>query len=82
MPHCTWPRLRISLIIGKKEGKVNLQNTAWQLTQSLFCLRCAWKGKTIAAAHELDATLITGDPELEQLEGQIKLEKLSRTKRS
>jgi hypothetical protein len=35
-----------------------------------------------AAAHELDATLITGDPELEQLEGQIKLEKLSRTKRS
>ena len=31
-----------------------------------------------AAAEELDAVLVTGDPELEQLEGRIQIEKLQR----
>lgn len=31
-----------------------------------------------AAAAELKATLVTGDPELESLEGEIQIEKLSR----
>jgi Predicted nucleic acid-binding protein, contains PIN domain len=34
-----------------------------------------------ALAHELDATLVTGDPELAQLQGYIKLEMLHRDRR-
>ena len=32
----------------------------------------------VAASEELGATLVTGDPELKQLEGRIRLEKLER----
>ena len=35
----------------------------------------------VATADKLDATLVTGDPELEQLENQIQIEMLERTGR-
>jgi hypothetical protein len=46
--------------------------------RSLLAARSVAAAFAAAAARQRDAVLVTGDPELLKLEGQLRLEKLSR----